>query len=819
MSVTASVPASDAPSDVEGRELPGVDRIPAAFLRSLVTAVQAGVLIEDEDRRLLTVNRAFCDLFHHPGPPAELVGRSFRQVLSGARSLPGDRNAALAGLEALADERRRILSEELRLEDGRTLEMDSFPVADGEGRGGHAWIFRDITEHRRTQEELRQTAERYRDFVENGLALAWSHDLDGTLRGTNRAFAQIFGAESPEALTGRRIQDSIDPRFRGDWERYVDELRSEGHARGLVTIVRPDGGRRVLAFSNVLRTDDAGSPVVRGFGENVTERILAEQALHRRSQLETRLVSISTRLISAPVEQTGAAIEEALAELGRTLELDGCQIFLFDDESKALLPAHGWMSEGIDRREVLPPQIRGPEIPGIKASLDRLEPYRLERLEDLPADQEAQARFLGAYGIRSLLAVPVAVRGKPLGFVGLASMRQERRWPDEVVSVVRVIGDILGGAIDRKRTEESLAAANRSLETFNRTLRETKQKMELLNEMGEFLLSARTTDEAQHVIRSFLPRAFAGSSGVAYLKAEEASPTLDPVVAWGSQEREVAPLSLDDCWALRRSRAHRSCPQGGEPACPHLGKLDEAEGLCIPLMAQGRAVGLLHLRTGAGGDPAAPGPDTLYQLAHSTAEQLALGLANLQLRRTLEAQALHDPLTGLHNRRHLEQHLEQELRRAARSGRPLAVLMLDLDRFKRINDLYGHAAGDRVLVHFGRFLGGSVRAEELAARYGGEEFTVILPETSADEAHRAAEKLRLEVRRLPVELGQGGSERLTVSVGVAVYPDCATDAGELLAAADGALYRAKREGRDRVVAASAGVLDPAPRLLPAGSAG
>ncbi|MCA1833462.1 MAG: GGDEF domain-containing protein [Actinobacteria bacterium] len=155
-----------------------------------------------------------------------------------------------------------------------------------------------------------------------------------------------------------------------------------------------------------------------------------------------------------------------------------------------------------------------------------------------------------------------------------------------------------------------------------------------------------------------------------------------------------------------------------------------------------------------------------------------------------------DPLTGAPNRRSLEAALAEETKRATRFGRPFSVLMVDVDRFKRVNDEYGHAVGDRVLVEIAARIRKAVRSDlDVVARYGGEEFTVVLPETDPLGAVIVAEKIRDAVAVSPTEDGID----LTVSVGVASCPDDGVAADSLLAAADAALYQAKRGGRDRVV--------------------
>lgn len=163
--------------------------------------------------------------------------------------------------------------------------------------------------------------------------------------------------------------------------------------------------------------------------------------------------------------------------------------------------------------------------------------------------------------------------------------------------------------------------------------------------------------------------------------------------------------------------------------------------------------------------------------------------------------AIRDHLTGLFNRRYLEETLEREVRRVVRRGRPLGLIMLDIDHFKRFNDAFGHAAGDALLHELGALLKRLIRDADIACRYGGEEFLLILPEASLAATCERAELVRDQVNRLRVDRNGQMLDAVTVSLGVALSPDHGSTAETALKAADTALYRAKREGRDRVVVA------------------
>lgn len=171
----------------------------------------------------------------------------------------------------------------------------------------------------------------------------------------------------------------------------------------------------------------------------------------------------------------------------------------------------------------------------------------------------------------------------------------------------------------------------------------------------------------------------------------------------------------------------------------------------------------------------------------------------IEANRQLQAQVVRDPLTGLYNRRYLEESLDREESRARRSGRPLGIMMIDIDHFKRYNDSYGHAAGDEVLRYVGHHMECLARSEDILCRYGGEEFVLVMANASPETLQERAEELVAGVGRLtPVHDGRTLGA-VTLSIGIAIFPDDASSASEALAVADAALYQAKSSGRNQVV--------------------
>jgi diguanylate cyclase (GGDEF)-like protein len=192
-------------------------------------------------------------------------------------------------------------------------------------------------------------------------------------------------------------------------------------------------------------------------------------------------------------------------------------------------------------------------------------------------------------------------------------------------------------------------------------------------------------------------------------------------------------------------------------------------------------------------------PENEKLLVNAFAELTALSLANVRLRENLHFQSIRDPLTSLYNRRYLDEFLLKQLHQSERTQSPLAVLMLDLDHFKRINDFYGHDAGDMALKELGKVLTSGTRAGDLACRYGGEEFVLVLFNTEAKAAKARAELLREMVAHIHIKYGSQEVGPIHISIGIAVYPQDGVTSAELIETADKALYQAKKSGRNKSV--------------------
>jgi len=366
--------------------------------------------------------------------------------------------------------------------------------------------------------------------------------------------------------------------------------------------------------------------------------------------------------------------------------------------------------------------------------------------------------------------------------------------------------------------EERVAERTCELQNMNQQLEETlakvktlvkelecrNEELNLLGEMGGLLQSSQTNEEAFGVVTRYVQLLFPSESGGVFIFRSSRN-ALEAVATWGQAHSSQEIFPPGNCWALKRGKVHMV--RGGDLkiACQHVevSLLAGSGYMCVPLIAQGEVLGLLYLQQPAAPDTKGDNWESISKpierLTTTMAEQISLAIANIQLRERLRDQAIRDPLTNLFNRRYMEETLEREIGRVSRKKLPLGIIMLDIDHFKRLNDKYGHDAGDTVLREISIFLHSHLRKEDIACRYGGEEFILILPGAELNITLGRAEELQQGIQRLNIESHGQVLGVLTISLGVVVFPDHGSDMDMLLQAVDEALYRAKAEGRNCVI--------------------
>ncbi|NJP06726.1 MAG: PAS domain S-box protein [Chloroflexaceae bacterium] len=348
---------------------------------------------------------------------------------------------------------------------------------------------------------------------------------------------------------------------------------------------------------------------------------------------------------------------------------------------------------------------------------------------------------------------------------------------------------------ENKLAETQLQEINTQLIRWVQTLEQRDYEAMILTRMADLLQSCVTVEEAYEVVALVAERLFPTQSGALYIYGAETD-SFTIVSRWGIAPPQEPIHGSRDCRALQQGHSYLAFATGNRLWCHHVSRSESSSSLCVLLVAQAETLGLLHLRNGPTEDHEAR--RRWQQVAEIVAGHTALALTNLRLRLRLQEQATRDSLTGLFNRRYLDETLKRELKRAVRYSHPLSIIMLDIDYFKYFNDTYGHDAGDTLLRAVGDFLRAQTRTEDIACRYGGEEFTLVLPGATLDDTYQRAEQMRMGIKRLHVHHQGKPLETITVSLGIATFPLHGMSEDTLIQTADKALYRAKAEGRDRV---------------------
>ncbi|HKQ60224.1 MAG TPA: MASE1 domain-containing protein [Candidatus Polarisedimenticolaceae bacterium] len=611
-----------------------------------------------------------------------------------------------------------------------------------------------VWELRTAREGLERKVRERTEELEEAQALvhigSWHWEIASNVVTWSPELYRIYGIDVGAAVNYQAFLERVHPEDRREVDAAVAHSRASGEPFEFQhRILRPDGGVRwTLGRGKVARGADGRARAMFGTSEDITARKHAELSVAR---------------LAAIVESSDAAI------VGTTI--DG-RITSWNPGAERLYGYAGAEVLGKSISLLVPPGHGG------DPQLD---------FERLAAGERVQRETWHRTREGTLIEVDLTA----------SAIRDPR---GRIIGFSKIVRDITEWRRAEQERQEG-ALLRIQLEAMARHTRE----ISLLNEMSAMLRVAFTLAEAYPLLPQFLRELFPGDQGAIY--AFDGSPELlEAVARWGDPPPAEDLFEPDACWALRRGQLHAVESPVPGASCRHVSAASGIGYLCLPIVARGQSLGVLHLRFPAfpaARRDAAPNPRSEYRLrlARTVAEQIALALTNVRLRETLRVQASQDPLTALFNRRHLEDSLEREFYRALRRDTTLGAIMLDIDHFKQFNDRFGHEAGDLALREVAALLSGRARREDIVCRYGGEEFLLVLPECSLDGIVHFAEELCAGIARRRLVLHGAELPGVTVSVGVALYPDHAGSAGSLLRAADAALYRSKADGRNRVTLA------------------
>lgn len=364
---------------------------------------------------------------------------------------------------------------------------------------------------------------------------------------------------------------------------------------------------------------------------------------------------------------------------------------------------------------------------------------------------------------------------------------------NEINGLVHNISDITNRVREHTELEESykkLTASIKELEIKN-------EQITLMIDMSDIMLATNSLEELSSIMGKYAQQLLTFCSGYLYVMHPSKN-YLEMVGRWGTPSTQESIFNPEQCWAIRLGRPHKIVKSHHELVCEHFHFEEERMNtiMCVPLMAQNDIYGLLYMEIAKESFIISHDQQLLIT---AFAELTALALANVRLRDNLRHQSIRDPLTGLFNRRFLEDGLFKQKLRAKSEKSSFAILMLDLDHFKKINDTFGHDAGDMALKEVGSVLEHATRTGDLASRYGGEEFVLILHNIDIEDAKKRAEQIRLAVTKIRLKYGAQPIGPISISIGIAVYPTDSEDTERLIELADKALYAAKKKGRNAVV--------------------
>lgn len=325
-------------------------------------------------------------------------------------------------------------------------------------------------------------------------------------------------------------------------------------------------------------------------------------------------------------------------------------------------------------------------------------------------------------------------------------------------------------------------------------LRRHEAEMAVISKRNNLLQTCPNLKEAFSIINTTAQQLFVNFNGgvVVY---DESTKKMQTTEQWGTARLLKDSFNPADCWALRQGNNYIVSDPNKNIVCHHFTSIPEGGYICIPLIVRNTVIGLLNLNA----DAEKKITTHAQNLAITFSDVFKLALMNIRLRESLHEKAIHDPLTGLYNRRYMHEILERELAQAIREKKFLYVAMLDLDYFKQFNDKHGHEAGDAVLKYLGHLLKDTFRDTDLACRFGGEEFVLVLVNTDKKNALQRMEKLREQVKQKKLEINGVVLPTITLSIGLAEAPTDGNTMDKIIAAADQALYAAKEAGRDRVM--------------------
>lgn len=775
------------------------------------------VYFKDKDSRFILINRPLAERFSLHDP-AEAIGKTDFDFLSEghSRQTLDDEQKIIRNGEPIRGIEKQIL-----WPDGQTTWVSTIksPIRDSKGRIiGIIGISRDITKQKYGEEERIRTAallqanvelekinaalqaeigererveklleheqDLFRAMMDNTTDRIYFKDRESRFLLINQSLASHFGIRDPMEAVGKRDFDYFSEEHAR--QAFEDELRLVASEKPFLRKEEketwPDGHITWVSTTKFPMRDRNGRIIgTFGISRDITDRKSIEGTiLQANEELEKANLALQTEVAERKRAEEELAHER---ELFRTMMDNSSDYIYFKDAEHRFLLINRALADHLNLDDTA-------QAVGKKESDFRSEEHARQAHDDedhILADGQS---------ITELEEKETGSDGHELWT--LTSKFPMRNGEGRVIGTFGISRDIT----ERKNMDLAIQLANDKLTIMVNWLEGRNREISVLNEMGSALEACRSLEEAYPVISREMGRLIPVDTGKLYL-LDKPKGRMECIARWGTKPGAADSFPPEECKGLQSKQVYNTAyaVQLGV-SCRHLDPAPDEESvyLCVPLLSQGEAIGLLHLR-GRRKEGAEALPDLKQQLAVMAADHVALALANLTLRETLRVQSIRDALTGLFNRRYLEESLSLELKNTRSRGTTLGVIMIDVDRLKQVNDTFGHEAGDAMLQTLGHWLHANVRTGDISCRYGGDEFILILPNASLEATTQRAHQIWEGIRKLTFAHQGRSLGAMSVSVGVAAFPIHGETRDALLAAVDAALYKAKEQGKDRVVIA------------------
>lgn len=655
---------------------------------------------------------------------------------------------------------------------------------------------------------IRESEARYRALVSmlpDGVVV----HQEGVFVYANTSFALLIGGKNPEDVYGKRMLDLVHPDYRAAANSRIKQtlVNKETFKSIEEKFIRLDGqiiDVEIAALPFIYE----GAPAIQNVIRDITARKRDQAALDEQVRFEKMLSGFSATLVRSDPAEVEQVIGVGLQQISEFLNVDRAILFGFLPGWTEFRIVSEYSRQGTKPRLL---KLENAVFPWLYEKFNRGEYVVFEDASELPSEAAHDRENMLSAGVQSFMTIPIAFGGNVLGGITILSYHTKQTWSQEIVARIQLIAEIFINAVARGRAE--------------RAEHEQRTQAEVLRDSAAAFNRTMNVDQVFDCILDFINRVIPHDAVNIMLVNDQDVPII--VRAKGYKDRNgigtSKPLPVAEMPFLQYMTETAGVVIVSDTASdPRWVKIERKAWVrsyaAMPLVVRGEVKGFINL------DSAKPGSFTNDHLTRlrAFADQAAIAYSNallveemhqanrsLQNRLTeiqklqdeLREQAIRDPLTGLFNRRYLEETLNREIANANREFAPVSIIVMDVDNFKLVNDTYGHQAGDLMLQALGQLLKASTRIGDIACRYGGEEFIIVMPGASAAIAAQRAENIRATFDALTVKDGNRVMHA-TLSLGVATYPINGATGEDVLIRADRALYQAKRNGRNRVVSYS-----------------